>query len=230
MIIGGVMSISNLYVGLKTGWAVGVAITACILSYAIWTCFYALGLARTSMTILENNCMQSTASAAGSSTGSTLATAIGALITGFATLTADRIIDENLSDAAGYGLEPPKISLQAKTKDGKTYRLRLGEETADQTGLYASVDGDKRLYALPAFNKDAFNKTAADLRDKHGVSLAGEVYEEPLHKQPVFASYVSGPLPVSEDYCARHLCLPVFSGMEEVDALHVVQALKTVIG
>jgi len=68
------------------------------------------------------------------------------------------------------------------------------------------------------------------LREKHGVSLAGEVYEEPLHKQPVFAPYVSGPLPVAEDYCARHLCLPVFSGMEEADALHVVQALKTVIG
>jgi hypothetical protein len=97
--------------------------------------------------------------------------AIGALITAFASLTADRIIDENLTDPAGYGLEPPKISLQAKTKDGKTYRLRLGEETADQTGLYASVDGDKRLYALPAFNKDAFNKTAADLRDKHLMSI-----------------------------------------------------------
>ncbi|MFM2124087.1 MAG: hypothetical protein RL328_538 [Acidobacteriota bacterium] len=97
--------------------------------------------------------------------------AIGALITAFASLTADRIIDENLTDPAGYGLEPPKISLQARTKDGKTYHLRLGEETADQTGLYASVDGDKRLYALPAFNKDAFNKTAADLRDKHLMSI-----------------------------------------------------------
>ena len=68
------------------------------------------------------------------------------------------------------------------------------------------------------------------LREKYGVSLAGEVYEEPLHKQPVFAEYVSGPLPVAEDYCARHLCLPVFSGMEEADAQHVVQALKEVVG
>ena len=37
MLLGGFMSLSNLYVGLKTGWGVGVAITACILSYAIWT-------------------------------------------------------------------------------------------------------------------------------------------------------------------------------------------------
>ena len=68
------------------------------------------------------------------------------------------------------------------------------------------------------------------LREQYGVSLAGEVYEEPLHKQPVFAEYVSSPLPVAEDYCARHLCLPIFSGMEEVEAHHVVEALKGVIG
>jgi dTDP-4-amino-4,6-dideoxygalactose transaminase len=68
------------------------------------------------------------------------------------------------------------------------------------------------------------------LREQYGVSLAGEVYEEPLHKQPVFASYVSGLLPVSEDYCARHLCLPVFSGMEDREAHQVIQALHTVIG
>jgi dTDP-4-amino-4,6-dideoxygalactose transaminase len=68
------------------------------------------------------------------------------------------------------------------------------------------------------------------LREQYGVSLAGEVYEEPLHKQPVFGEYVSGPLPVAEEYCARHLCLPIFSGMEERDALHVVRALKHVVG
>lgn len=68
------------------------------------------------------------------------------------------------------------------------------------------------------------------LREKFGVSLAGEVYEEPLHKQPVFEAYVSGSLPVSEDYCARHLCLPVFSGMEEADAHQVLHALKDTIG
>ncbi|MBS0184486.1 MAG: DegT/DnrJ/EryC1/StrS family aminotransferase [Nitrospira sp.] len=68
------------------------------------------------------------------------------------------------------------------------------------------------------------------LRGQYGVSLAGEVYEEPLHKQPVFAEYVSGPLPVAEDYCARHLCLPIFSGMEEAEARHVVETLTSVIG
>lgn len=84
--LGGFMSLSNLYIGLKTGWGLGVAITACILSYAIWK---SLRLAlpflfKTDMTILENNCMQSTASAAGYSTGGTMVSAISAylIITG----------------------------------------------------------------------------------------------------------------------------------------------------
>ena len=72
-VLGGVLSLTNLYIGLKAGWGFGVAITACILSYAIWTGLYGVRLVKTKMTILENNCMQSTASAAGYSTGSTLA-------------------------------------------------------------------------------------------------------------------------------------------------------------
>jgi dTDP-4-amino-4,6-dideoxygalactose transaminase len=55
----------------------------------------------------------------------------------------------------------------------------------------------------------------------HGVRLAGEVYDLPLHRQPVFADLAAtGPaLPVAEDLCARHVCLPVHSDMtaDEVD-------------
>ena len=78
--LGSVLSLTNLYIGLKAGWGFGVAITACILSYAIWTGLLKIGLARTPMTILENNCMQSTASSAGYSTGGTLVSAFAAYI------------------------------------------------------------------------------------------------------------------------------------------------------
>jgi dTDP-4-amino-4,6-dideoxygalactose transaminase len=53
------------------------------------------------------------------------------------------------------------------------------------------------------------------LRERYGISLAGEVYEEPLHKQPVFEKYAPRPMPISEDLCSRHICLPVFSGMSQ---------------
>ncbi len=80
-ILGMFMALSNLYTTLKLGWSFGVAITACVLSYVIWNALRGLsGRRLTPMSILENNCMQSTASAAGYSTGATVGTAFGALL------------------------------------------------------------------------------------------------------------------------------------------------------
>jgi perosamine synthetase len=69
----------------------------------------------------------------------------------------------------------------------------------------------------------------AKLRESYGVSLAGEVYEEPLHKQPIFQRYAQYPLPLAEDVCARHICLPIFYSMTEAQAFQVLDALKHTI-
>ncbi len=79
-LLGCVMSLTNIYVGLKIGWALGVAITACIMSFAIWRGLRGVGLVKSDFTILENNCMQSTASAAGYSVGGTMVSAIAAMM------------------------------------------------------------------------------------------------------------------------------------------------------
>jgi uncharacterized oligopeptide transporter (OPT) family protein len=80
-VLGMLMAASNLYTTLKLGWAFGVAITSCVLSYVLWNGLRVLsGGWFTPMSILENNCMQSTASAAGYSTGATVATCFGALL------------------------------------------------------------------------------------------------------------------------------------------------------
>ncbi len=79
--LGMFMAVSNLYTTLKIGWSFGVSITACVISFIVWNSICKiLGGRVTRMSILENNCMQSTAAAAGSSTGTTLATAMGALL------------------------------------------------------------------------------------------------------------------------------------------------------
>src|SRR5262245_53788682 len=70
-LIGVVMCLSNLYVGLKTGWALGVVVTASIISFAVFG---------RKMSILENNAMASTASSAGYSTGGTMVSATAAYL------------------------------------------------------------------------------------------------------------------------------------------------------
>ncbi|HNT26956.1 MAG TPA: OPT family oligopeptide transporter [bacterium] len=78
-LLGGFMSLTNIYIGLKTGWGFGVAITAVILSFAIWNVLSKV-FHTPNMTLLENNIMQSLASASGYTTGGTLVSAIAAYI------------------------------------------------------------------------------------------------------------------------------------------------------
>ena len=85
VVMGGILgmftAVSNLYTTLKIGWSFGVSITACVISFVAWNSVCQLLGGRVSrMSVLENNCMQSTATAAGSSTGATIATALGALL------------------------------------------------------------------------------------------------------------------------------------------------------
>lgn len=80
MLLGGFMSLSNLYVVLKTGWSIGVTITAGILAFAIFALLTRLRLVREHFGMLENNAMQSVASAAGYMTGGGTVAAIPALM------------------------------------------------------------------------------------------------------------------------------------------------------
>src|SRR6202167_5369299 len=62
--LGGVLAATALYIGGKTGVIIGVGLTSVILSFAIFRSLHGAGLAR-HFTILENNCTQSIATAAG---------------------------------------------------------------------------------------------------------------------------------------------------------------------
>jgi uncharacterized oligopeptide transporter (OPT) family protein len=81
MLLGMLMACSNVYVGLKSGWGMGVAITSCIMA---WTAFAVLHRLMPRLfppySVLENNAMQSCASAAGVITGAGLVNAIPALL------------------------------------------------------------------------------------------------------------------------------------------------------
>jgi perosamine synthetase len=68
------------------------------------------------------------------------------------------------------------------------------------------------------------------LREDHGIGMSGEVYASPLHEQPIFGDIDHGPLPVAEDVCARHVCLPVHSDMTDDEADDVLTGLAAVLG
>lgn len=80
MLIGAVMCLSNLYVFFKTGWSMGVTITAAILAFAVFKGLAATGLMKRPLTALENNALSTVASGAGFMTGGGNMAAFGALM------------------------------------------------------------------------------------------------------------------------------------------------------
>ena len=77
MLVGCVMCISNIYVFFKTGWSMGVTITACILAFAVFSMFRG---SKSELGILENNALTTVASGAGYMTGGGNMAAFGALL------------------------------------------------------------------------------------------------------------------------------------------------------
>lgn len=81
MMIGGVMSLSNLYVGLKMGWGFGVTVTSCVIAYAVFKMLEKIfpAIRRKPFNMLEDCTMTTCASAAGSLSTGALISAIPAL-------------------------------------------------------------------------------------------------------------------------------------------------------
>ncbi len=69
-----------------------------------------------------------------------------------------------------------------------------------------------------------------ELAESYDVRLAGEVYDLPLHRQPVLAEFAGASLPVAEEMCARHVCLPVHSDMQDDEIDQVLTAVTAVYG
>ncbi|HKK17373.1 MAG TPA: OPT family oligopeptide transporter, partial [Opitutales bacterium] len=78
MVFGSILSLCNLYVGLKIGWGIGMSLTAALLAFGFWQLLQQSGHAR-GLSKLETNISQTAASAAASITGAGLVAAIPAL-------------------------------------------------------------------------------------------------------------------------------------------------------
>jgi perosamine synthetase len=91
--------------------------------------------------------------------------------------------------------------------------------------------GKSNYYKYIATLADGIDRRALKtrLREEYAIALAGEVYEEPLHRQPVFEDYARYPLPASEAVCGSHICLPIFSSMTDDQASYIVEALRSVL-
>jgi perosamine synthetase len=120
--------------------------------------------------------------------------------------------------------------LQSRRRAGELYDAAFAHSNV-VTPLRVPDNGVCNRYKYIVLPNHPIDRPAVKqkLRDRYGVILGGEVYAEPIQHQPVFQNLPRGPLPVSEDVCARHLCLPMFSGLNEDQVQQVISSVEDVL-
>lgn len=91
---------------------------------------------------------------------------VSSVVNTVSSLATDRLIEEKAADLGQYGLTSPALQVTVTKKDGKAQELLVGDETPTQSGFFATVKGDPRVFTIASFNKTSVDKTSNDLRDK----------------------------------------------------------------
>ena len=97
--------------------------------------------------------------------------AVSSILYDLSPLKADKVVDQKPTDLKVYGLDPPLAEVSATTKEGKTSKLLIGDDTPTGGDAYAMLEGDPRLFEVGTAYKTNFNKTLMDLRDKRMLPL-----------------------------------------------------------
>lgn len=124
--------------------------------------------------------------------------------------------------------------LQARRSIAKTYDEFL-QNTDGLSPVYIPDNIKSSYYKYIVFLQEDIDrdKLKIHLKEKYNVSLAGEVYAFPCHRQPVFEIYpekIVKPLldtfANTEYVVQHHICLPLYPGMTDQEIDYVVNSLK----
>ncbi len=93
-------------------------------------------------------------------------------------------------------------------------------------------DASCNFYKYVVFLPEGIDRTLfkQHLRTEYDIGLSGEVYDTPLHHQPIFSELDDRALPGAEWLCARHVCLPLYPALSEADADYVVESVAAALG
>jgi hypothetical protein len=92
--------------------------------------------------------------------------AVSGLLSSLSPLNSDRVVEDKASDLKQYGLDPPVDEVDVTTKDNKTQKLLIGDDTPTGSAVYTKLGSDPRVFTIASYRKTSFDKSLNDLRDK----------------------------------------------------------------
>jgi hypothetical protein len=94
-------------------------------------------------------------------------TEISGITSALAQLEMVRVIDEKATNLNDYGLATPRIEVDFKAAGDKDFRtLLIGQKSPAGGNLFAKRKGDDKVFTIPAYQEQTFNRKTFDLRDK----------------------------------------------------------------
>jgi hypothetical protein len=139
-------------------------------------------------------------------------TEVSSLTSNLASLEVNRVVDENASNLAEFGLASPRIAIAFKGQGGVSGQLHLGDKTATQSDVYAVKPGEKRVFLVSSFQETTFAKKPFDLRDKRVLNFERDKVDSieivPAGETPIQLArsgsewLIKQPVQVSGDYGA----------------------------
>lgn len=82
-----------------------------------------------------------------------------------AELNRESVLDPNAPDLSKFGLNPPQVRLQIKTRDGKEYKIRFGNSNPTGSSTYAALEGKNEVLLVAGFTAGSFKKKFEELRN-----------------------------------------------------------------
>lgn len=98
---------------------------------------------------------------------------VNSIAINFATLIADKVVEENAADMSKYGLDKPVV-LTVKMDDGTVKTLEIGNETPTKGGYYAKEKGNSKVYVIGSYTGQKLKATKNDIRDKALFGITSE--------------------------------------------------------
>ena len=91
---------------------------------------------------------------------------VSSVVSTLSSLDSQRLVDERAGDLKPYGLDQPAVELRIITKDNKSQKVLIGDDTPTGGAAFAKLAADPRVFTIASFTKTSVDKTLNDLRDK----------------------------------------------------------------
>jgi Domain of unknown function (DUF4340) len=92
--------------------------------------------------------------------------AVSSMVSTLSSLNSERVVEDKASDLKQYGLSEPAIEVDIASKDGKSQKLLIGDDTPAGNAVFATTAGDPRVFTIASYTKTSIDKSPSDLRDK----------------------------------------------------------------